>query len=43
MDSDRVTPAILMKEDGSQTELFNQGLIAGKNVLHGTLRQTLTL
>ena len=36
VDSDRVTPAILMKEDGSQTELFNQGLIAGKNVLHGT-------
>ena len=36
MDSDGVTPAILMKEDGSQTELFNQGLIAGKNVLHGT-------
>lgn len=36
VDSDGVTPAILMKEDGSQTELFNQGLIAGKNVLHGT-------
>ena len=36
VDSDVVTPAILMKEDDSQTELFNQGLIAGKNVLQGT-------
>ena len=36
VDSDGVTPAILMKEDDSKTELFNQGLIAGKNVLHGT-------
>ena len=36
VDSNVVTPAILMKEDISGTELSNQGLIAGRNTWQGT-------
>lgn len=36
VDSNVVTPAILMKDEISGTELVNQGLIAGKNTLKGT-------
>ncbi len=36
VDSNVVTPAILMKDEISETEFVNQGLIAGKNTLKGT-------
>ena len=36
VDSNVVTPAILMKDEISGTELVDQGLIAGKNTLKGT-------
>ena len=36
VDSNVVTPAILMKDEISGTDLVNQGLIAGKNTLKGT-------
>ena len=36
VDSNVVTPAILMKDEISETEFVNQGLIAGKNTLTGT-------
>ncbi len=36
VDSNVMTPAILMKDEISGTELVNQGLIAGKNTLKGT-------
>lgn len=35
VDSNVVTPAVLMKDEISGTELVNQGLIAGKNTLKG--------
>ena len=36
VDSNVVTPAILMKDEISETEFVNQGLIAAKNTLKGT-------